>query len=55
MEGYVTGTGAHGRGDRRRRVLVLAILVLQLAEGHLTATLFRQIIRRIERLARHPT
>ena len=29
--------------------------VLQLAESDLTATLFRQIIRRIERLAWHPT
>ncbi len=28
---------------------------LQLAESHLTATLFLQIIRRIERLAWHPT
>ena len=28
---------------------------LQLAESHLTRTLFRQILRRIERLAWHPT
>src|SRR5438093_11468896 len=29
--------------------------ILQLAEGHLTPTLFRQILGRIERLAWHPT
>jgi hypothetical protein len=29
--------------------------VLQLAESYLTSTLFRQILRRIERLAWHPT
>lgn len=29
--------------------------VLQLAESHLTQCLFRQIVRRIERLAWHPT
>jgi len=29
--------------------------ILQLAESHLTRTLFRQILARIERLARHPT
>jgi len=29
--------------------------ILQLAEGHLTSTLFRQMLRRIERLAWHPT
>jgi len=29
--------------------------VLQLAEGYLTRTLFRQILGRIERLAWHPT
>ncbi len=29
--------------------------VLQLAESHLTSTLFRQILGRIERLAGHPT
>jgi hypothetical protein len=29
--------------------------VLQLAEGDLTGTIFRQIIGRIERLASHPT
>ena len=29
--------------------------VLQLAESYLTPTLFRQILRRIERLAWHPT
>jgi hypothetical protein len=29
--------------------------VLQLAEGHLTRRLFRQILRRIERLTWHPT
>ena len=29
--------------------------ILQLAEGHLTWSLFRQILRRIERLAWHPT
>jgi hypothetical protein len=29
--------------------------ILQLAEGHLTWSLFRQILGRIERLAWHPT
>jgi len=29
--------------------------ILQLAESHLTPTLFRQILGRIERLAWHPT
>ena len=29
--------------------------ILQLAEGHLTPTLFRQILGRIERFAWHPT
>ena len=29
--------------------------ILQLAESHLTATLFRQILGRIDRLAWHPT
>jgi hypothetical protein len=29
--------------------------MLQLAESHLTQTLFRQILGRIERLAEHPT
>jgi Transposase DDE domain group 1 len=29
--------------------------ILQLAESHLTPTLFRQILARIERLAWHPT
>ena len=29
--------------------------ILQLAESHLTPTLFRHIVRRIERLAWHPT
>jgi len=29
--------------------------ILQLAEGHLTGSLFRQILRRIERLVWHPT
>jgi hypothetical protein len=30
-------------------------LILQAAEGYLTRRLFRQILQRIERLARHPT
>ena len=30
-------------------------LILQLAESHLTSTLFRQILGRIERLVWHPT
>ena len=29
--------------------------ILQLAESHLTGSLFRQILQRIERLARPPT
>ena len=29
--------------------------ILQLAENHLTRSLFQQILQRIERLARHPT
>ncbi len=55
------GAGGYPRGDRRRQVLMLAILTadpaLHLAarRNYLTGTLFRQIVARIERLARHPT
>ena len=40
--------------DRRAPHPTCPILILQLAESHLTPTLFRQILGRIERLAWHP-
>jgi len=40
---------------RRRLVRHARYFILQLAEGHLTPRLFGQILRRIERLAWHPT
>ncbi len=39
----------------RRLIRHARYFILQLAESHLTPTLFRQILERIERLAWHPT
>jgi hypothetical protein len=39
----------------RRLIRHARYFVLQLAEGHLTARLFGQILARIERLTWHPT
>jgi len=54
------GVIAYNLGNLLRRLaLPLTIqswyFVLQLAESHLTSHLFSQIVRRIERLAWHPT
>jgi hypothetical protein len=55
-------SGLTESGRRRKGPIHVADLirharyfVLQLAESHLTGTLFRQILGRIERLACHPT
>src|SRR5712664_1156992 len=49
-------TGIRGRHLARGRLIRHArYFILQLAESHLTPTLFRQILGRIERLAWRPT